>query len=510
MMAAVERVAKYLAELKKMRGMHQEEIAGLHCGDDDREAFLLASDLASLVEQAGRATELEHALIRMVHWFGSYPEFVPAVRFHQQVGNALAEAKRLTAPRHEPASQLDAPAPPEVAVEQKPVARLQSFESDRPYSEGQQFFEVIVLDRDRCTDGMELFAAFPAAPVAAGLPASDERSLSLEMKEEALRAAMRKAFNFGQTYWRQADSDHVSQHKKADITRDKFIQLTEDTCAILEDAAAPVLPVEQPSQPAVRTADCTLCGFCAATGERIAASPIAEQAPSPDLKWLAAIQALCVTIDQECTRKQGLLSEWDQGWFLGQLHVFDLYTATPKDAIEQAREYMRKVFIEADKGRALQSGQPQDQSGCDSALRAEPAGQHNATASDAADFLDKKADDYANEYGAVDPDTGTLEFKNIHGEEYYNCLRELADDIRALPATAAPVPHMGGNTKPESSPIAEPDTATQAPSESIDNEAFAHLLHEYRKCPDFNQAITLRAELVSFINSWHQRAENKP
>jgi hypothetical protein len=51
----------------------------------------------------------------------------------------------------------------------------------------------------------------------------------------------------------------------------------------------------------------------------------------------------------------------------------------------------------------------------------------------AAALLDKKADDYDAEHGNTDPDTGTREYPGRGaGEDYYNSLRELADDIRAL------------------------------------------------------------------------------
>lgn len=50
------------------------------------------------------------------------------------------------------------------APQQKPIARLQSYVSVRPYSEGQQFFEVVILDQERCADGMELFGTPVPAP----------------------------------------------------------------------------------------------------------------------------------------------------------------------------------------------------------------------------------------------------------------------------------------------------------------------------------------------------------
>jgi hypothetical protein len=50
----------------------------------------------------------------------------------------------------------------------------------------------------------------------------------------AVHKAMRRAFNFGQTYWRQAGSESYSQNKKADETEAKFIGLADEiTSAVL-------------------------------------------------------------------------------------------------------------------------------------------------------------------------------------------------------------------------------------------------------------------------------------
>ena len=45
--------------------------------------------------------------------------------------------------------------------------------------------------------------------------------------------ALHEAYNLGQRYWQQADSEYISQHKKADDTRAKFLALVEETCAAL-------------------------------------------------------------------------------------------------------------------------------------------------------------------------------------------------------------------------------------------------------------------------------------
>lgn len=41
-----------------------------------------------------------------------------------------------------------------------------------------------------------------------------------------IKEILNKAFSLGQTYWQQADSEYVSQHKKADLTLDKFNELS--------------------------------------------------------------------------------------------------------------------------------------------------------------------------------------------------------------------------------------------------------------------------------------------
>ena len=50
---------------------------------------------------------------------------------------------------------------------------------------------------------------------------------------EMVSKALREAYNLGQRYWQQADSEYISQHKKADDTRAKFLALVEETCAAL-------------------------------------------------------------------------------------------------------------------------------------------------------------------------------------------------------------------------------------------------------------------------------------
>jgi len=54
------------------------------------------------------------------------------------------------------------------------------------------------------------------------------------MTKDDVTKALRQAYNLGQIYWQQADSEYMSQHKKADQTEAKFQELLETTSAALE------------------------------------------------------------------------------------------------------------------------------------------------------------------------------------------------------------------------------------------------------------------------------------
>ena len=49
------------------------------------------------------------------------------------------------------------------------------------------------------------------------------------MIEDDIKAALKKAYHLGQTYWQQADSESLSQHKKADATACRFHALVDTT-----------------------------------------------------------------------------------------------------------------------------------------------------------------------------------------------------------------------------------------------------------------------------------------
>ena len=51
--------------------------------------------------------------------------------------------------------------------------------------------------------------------------------------QDVVSKAMRQAFQLGQTYWQQADSESYSQNKKADDTQRKFYELVDKTRATI-------------------------------------------------------------------------------------------------------------------------------------------------------------------------------------------------------------------------------------------------------------------------------------
>lgn len=63
--------------------------------------------------------------------------------------------------------------------------------------------------------------------------------------QDAVSKALRRAWQLGQTYWQQADSEYTSQHRKADETQGKFDALVEETRAALSTAAQPTASQER-------------------------------------------------------------------------------------------------------------------------------------------------------------------------------------------------------------------------------------------------------------------------
>lgn len=80
-----------------------------------------------------------------------------------------------------------------------------------------------------CDCGLEEALALPITP-------SQPVTVTLtDDQADAVSMALRRAWQLGQTYWQQADSDYISQHKKSEETQRKFEKLCDDTIAALRE-----------------------------------------------------------------------------------------------------------------------------------------------------------------------------------------------------------------------------------------------------------------------------------
>lgn len=81
----------------------------------------------------------------------------------------------------------------------------------------------------------EVFAPFRA--FVDRVQAVTQRSRAVAVPDEDLQdlvsKALRKAWQLGQTYWQQADSEYISQQNKSDATQAKFQALVDETRAAL-------------------------------------------------------------------------------------------------------------------------------------------------------------------------------------------------------------------------------------------------------------------------------------
>lgn len=63
--------------------------------------------------------------------------------------------------------------------------------------------------------------------------------------QQAIRQALRRAFEYGKTYWQQADSEYFSDQNRSYVTHDKFTAFMEKT--VLDLTTAP--PAGQEAEP---------------------------------------------------------------------------------------------------------------------------------------------------------------------------------------------------------------------------------------------------------------------
>jgi len=75
----------------------------------------------------------------------------------------------------------------------------------------------------------------------------------IEDLQDSITKALKKAFQLGQTYWQQADSESFSQNKKCDETRAKFYELKDEAVAAIREAQAEQEKQEPVAWPVDRT-----------------------------------------------------------------------------------------------------------------------------------------------------------------------------------------------------------------------------------------------------------------
>jgi len=67
---------------------------------------------------------------------------------------------------------------------------------------------------------------------------------TVTLPRAVVEQALRTAYSLGQTYWRLADSDSFSNHKKADVTEANFKALIADTLAAPQPEPVAWMPIE--------------------------------------------------------------------------------------------------------------------------------------------------------------------------------------------------------------------------------------------------------------------------
>lgn len=157
---AAERVPEQIFDADQMREYAQLALAG-QCGArqepvtyENERAYNEACNLA-------KAIHAQHYREDSSYW-----RVLPDLRgVISQISNMTAGMTRI-----DHVYRLAAP----VSAQQEPVARLHEEISDRPFTEGKPYFEITILDRKRCFDGMNLYAAPVSVP---GAPKSDAKRM---------------------------------------------------------------------------------------------------------------------------------------------------------------------------------------------------------------------------------------------------------------------------------------------------------------------------------------------
>ena len=237
------------------------------------------------------------------------------------------------------------------AAIQRAIAQLSILHEDRePIMASIIATVALILDDDLET--VAKYLATPAQPIAPAADVSaptDERAASDSDSPETLIGRLLE----------YAGNPGYSHNDYADTMRDAVDALEGARAKAIEDAAKaceqcrPVSREECPDHWKHYEKSWSMrelvANECAYRVRALAARAAARvNGAGDEITWdqsvlLAGIQALCIAADQELSRRDGSLSEFDKGWFLGQLHIFDMYTPVEKGALNEAREYLRAI-----------------------------------------------------------------------------------------------------------------------------------------------------------------------
>lgn len=126
----------------------------------------------------------------------------------------------------------------------------------------------------------------------------------------------------------------------------------------------------------------------------------------------------------------------------------------------------------------------------------------------AAELIDRKVRDYTADHGSLDPETGTMEFSEA-GEEYVSTLDELAEEIRALSAPAAP------QTTSIKAPLPDwlgPDTPEQRAKLQAFVTGLSVASQEAQPKVGGNQPVSTNAAILAdkILSSTNTRRSNRP
>jgi len=117
----------------------------------------------------GAVADLASVAVLLASAVQEYPDFDDGVPENAKPFIEIAKRLDSLACAVLAAPSPEAPAPDSAPKALTAVARLQSHISDRPYSTGQEIFEVVILDRARAKDGMLLYTN----------PASEPKTMTL-------------------------------------------------------------------------------------------------------------------------------------------------------------------------------------------------------------------------------------------------------------------------------------------------------------------------------------------